>query len=352
LLVLLPVCLTGIYLIFPDPILRFFGASDEVLPMARDFMRIIMLGSVFGSLSGGMNNFIRAEGFPVWAMSTQVLGALLNGGLNYIFIFRIGMGIRGSALATVLGQLFSTLWVLRFFYSKHSLIRIRLKNFRLQKPIVLSILSIGFAPFMLQMANSAQQMILNKTLFVFGGDLALSAVGILMSVATLLLMPILGICQGAQPLIGFNYGARRFDRVKATLKRAVIAAVCVSTTGWLAIHLWPSWIAGLFTEGHAELVQMSAEAMGIYFAVVFVIGFQIVCAQYFQAVGKALKAAVLTLSRQVLLFIPLLLILPHFWGVDGVWWACPIADALSAALTALVIYSEIKRLPPALPSSN
>lgn len=351
-LVVLPACIAVIYLLFPEPILRMFGASPEVLPYARDFVQIIMFGSVFGSLSMGMNNFIRAEGNPVRAMSTQVLGALINGVLNYFFIFKLGLGIRGSALATISGQLFSTAWVLSYFFTGRSLVKIRLKNFKLQLPVLLSIMSIGFAPFALQMANCVQQLILNKTLYAYGGDLALSAVGILMSIITLLFMPILGISQGAQPIIGFNYGARQFDRVKAVLKKAMIAATCVSVGGYLVIQIFPAQIAGLFTKGDQALTRMTAGAMVVFFGMVFVIGFQIVGSQYFQATGKAKKAAVLSLSRQVLLFIPLLLVLPHFWGIDGVWRTAPIADALSVLITAVFVYYEMKFLPESQPLAN
>lgn len=344
LLVILPLCFALIYLAFPEPILRLFGASSEVLPYARDFMHIIMLGSVFGSLGMGMNNFIRAEGNPVMAMSTQVLGALINGILNYLFIFHLHLGIKGSALATVLGQLFSTIWVLSYYLTGRSLVKLKLKNLQPRLTVLSSIVSIGFAPFAMETAVCLQQVILNKSVLAYSGDLGLSAVGILMSIITLLLMPILGISQGAQPIIGFNYGARRFNRVKATLKSAAIAATCISITGYLVMRIWPEEIAGIFTKSDLALTKMAADAMGVFFGLVFVIGFQIVGSQYFQAVGKAVQAAILSLSRQVLLFIPLLLILPHFWGINGVWISAPLADGLSALITALFIFNEMRFL--------
>jgi Na+-driven multidrug efflux pump len=213
-------------------------------------------------------------------------------------------------------------------------------------------MAIGFAPFALQMASCVQQIILNKTLSYYGGDMALSAVGILLSIVTLLFMPILGICQGAQPLIGFNYGARQFDRVKAAFKRAVLASSFVSAAGYLVIQIWPYQIASLFTEGDPALTKMTADAMVVYFAMVFVIGIQIPGSQYFQAVGKALKAAILSMSRQVLLFIPLLIILPRFWGINGAWRAAPIADGLSVLITLLFVYYEIKSLPATQPLTH
>lgn len=342
-LVLLPALFAIIFLLFTEPILVAFGASEAVLPYAKDFVHIIMLGSVFGSISIGMNNFIRAEGNPKMAMNTQILGAVINVVLNYIFIFKMGLGIKGSALATVISQFISAIWVLSYFFTGRSLVKIRLKYLKPQWPILLSIMAIGFAPFAMQVANSVQQLILNKTLMTYGGDLALSAVGILMSVSTLLFMPILGISQGAQPIIGYNYGARQYQRVKETLKIAVIASTAIAVTGFLVLMIWPQEIIGLFSKDK-QLIALTTHAMTIFFALMPALGFQIICSTYFQAVGKARESAILSLSRQVLLFIPLLLILPHFWGIDGVWRTAPIADLLAVVITAIVIYRELKKL--------
>ncbi len=349
-LVLLPLLFSLVYFGFSEEILQLCGASSDVLPYARDFVHIIMLGSVAGSLSMGMNNFIRAEGNPLRAMSTQILGAIINGILNYIFIFHMGMGIKGSALATVLGQLLSTLWICSYYWTGKSLLKFRLQNFRPQLPILMSITAIGFAPFAMQLASCMQMLILNKTIMAYSGDLALSAVGIMMSIAPLVFMPILGISQGAQPIIGYNYGARKLDRVKAAFKKAVIAGSSVSLAGFLVIMLFPEVIAGMFSSGDVILTRMTSEAMTVFFSMFFVIGFQIVGSQYFQAVGKPGQAAVLSLSRQVLLFIPLLVILPVFWGIDGVWRSAPIADGLSVLITAGFVMNEMKRLPNAPPS--
>ena len=344
LLIILPMILTVIYLIWADPILILFGASAEVLPYARDFTHIIMLGAFLGAISMGMNNFIRAEGNPRLAMYTQVSGTVINIVLNYVFIFKLGLGIKGSALATLSGQLFSAIWVLSYFISGHSLVKIRLKNLKLQMPIVASIVTIGFAPFAMQLANSIQNLILNKTLIVYGGDMALSAIGIIMSTATILFMPIVGLSQGAQPIIGYNYGAQQYDRVKETLKIAVIAGTGIAVAGFLAIQLWPTQIAGLFSEGNQALTNMTAQAILTFFVMFPVVGFQIICSNYFQAVGKPVQSIILSLSRQVLLYIPLLLVLPHFWGIDGVWRTAPIADGLAVLLTATLIYFEMKHV--------
>jgi putative MATE family efflux protein len=343
-LILLPLIFTLIFFAFTDSILTAFGASGTVFPYAREFLQIIMLGSAFGSISMGMNNFIRAEGNPQRAMSTQILGAVVNVILNYVFIFKLGWGIRSSALATVIAQFVSAAWVLSYFFTGQSLVKIRLKNLVPEFSTLLKVMTIGFAPFAMHIANSIQQLILNKTLMLHGGELALSAVGIMMSIATLLFMPILGLGQGAQPIIGYNYGARQYDRVKGTLRVAVIAATCIALAGYLVLRLWPTQIIGLFSRNDTELITLTSHAMGIYFALLPVIGFQIICSGYFQAVGKALQSTILGLSRQVLLFIPLLLLLPRWWGIEGVWRTAPIADAISVLLTAALIHLEMRGL--------
>jgi len=344
LLILLPICISIIYFLFSNPILTFFGASAEVLPYAKDFTHIIMMASFLGSISMGMVNFIRAEGNPRMSMYTQVIGTVINIVLNYIFVMRLGFGIKGSALATVCGQVFSSIWVLSYFLWGPSLLKIRLKNLRLQKSLVFSIISIGFAPFAMQLANSMQNVILNKALMAHGGDMALSAMGIVSSIATLMFMPILGVSQGAQPIIGFNYGAQRYDRVREALQKAVIVGTAIAVVSTAMVHLWPTQIAEMFSKNNIELTRLTAHAMSVYFLMFVVAGFQIVSSQYFQAVGKPIQSTILALSRQLLLLVPLLLILPRFWGIEGVWRTPPIADILSALITASVVTLEMKHI--------
>lgn len=343
-IILLPTIFALIFFLYTEPILIVFGASQDVLPYARDFMQVIMMGAAFGTISMGMNNFIRAEGNPRMAMYTQLLGGAVNVVLNYIFIFHFGWGIKGSAFATVLGQITGAVWVLSYFFSGRSTVKIRWKYLRPQWPILTSIMAIGFAPFAMQVANSVQQLILNKTVIHYSGDIALSAVGIMMSIATILFMPILGLAQGAQPIIGFNYGARQYGRVKETLKTAIVAGTAIAVTGWLVVHIWPSQIIGLFTRNDTQLIALTTHAMVIYFALLPVLGFQILGSTYFQAVGKPVQSTILSLSRQVLIFIPLLLILPRLWGIEGVWRTPPISDLLSVLLTGTFVFFEMKKI--------
>ncbi|WP_066633721.1 MATE family efflux transporter [Desulfolucanica intricata] len=344
LLILLPLILSGVYFLFSEPILTLFGASQEVLPYARDYIHIIMMGVVPGAVSYGMSNFIRAEGNPRFAMLTQIIGAVINVILNYVFIFNIGLGIKGAALGTIIAQTVSAILVLGYFLQGRSQIKIRLINLKPQFAIVIKIVSIGFAPFAMQLANSVQQTILNHTLMTYGGDLALSAVGIIMSVAMLLFMPIVGISQGAQPIIGFNYGAKQFDRVQETLKKGIMAGTALAVSGYILVQTFATPIVALFSKGDTALTQLSVHAMVTFLAVFPVIGFQIVGASYFQAVGKPVQSTILSLSRQVLFLIPLLLILPNFWGIEGVWRAIPIADILSVILTASFLLYEMKEM--------
>lgn len=343
-IVLLPTIFALIFFMYTEPILIAFGASKEVLPYAKDFMQVIMLGAGFGTISMGMNNFIRAEGNPRMAMYTQLLGGAVNVVLNYVFIFQFGWGMKGSAFATVLGQLTGAIWVLSYFFSGRSIVKIRWKNLRPQWPILLSIMAIGFAPFAMQVANSVQQLILIKTVIHYSGDIALSAVGIMMSIGTILFMPILGLSQGAQPIIGFNYGARQYGRVKETLKVAILAGTTIAVIGWLAISIWPTQLIGLFTRDDTELIALTTHAMSLYFALLPVVGFQVIGSSYFQAVGKPIQSTILSLSRQVLIFIPLLVILPRFWGIEGVWRTPPISDLLAVLLTATLILLEMKNM--------
>ncbi|MGI1660191.1 MAG: MATE family efflux transporter [Desulfitobacterium sp.] len=343
LLVVLPFLLSLVYFLFADPILMLFGSSPEVLPYAKEYVHVIMLGAIPGAIAFGVNNFIRAEGNPRFAMETQIIGAVINIICNYVYIFIFNWGIAGSAWAAVTGQTISAIWVLSYFLLGRSKIKLKIRNFKIEMPIVLKTLTIGFAPFAMQIANTIQQTILNQTLSRHGGDIALSAVGILMSVNMLLLMPIVGVSQGAQPIIGFNYGARNYDRVKETLKKAIIVGTAMATFGYILLLLFAVPVVELFSKGDTALTDLTVHALLTFMAVMPVIGFQIIGSSYFQAVGKPIQSTFLSLSRQVLFFIPLLLILPRSLGIEGVWITAPIADVLAILVTGTFLFYEIKK---------
>lgn len=331
-------------LIFLTPLLRMFGASDEVMPYAKSFMEIILLGAVFQGIGFGMNNFIRGEGNPKMAMNTMLLGAVLNAALCPIFIFGLGWGVRGSATATIIAQAVSSAWVLSYFVSGKSSLKLRRVYFRIDKDIMLKIFSLGSAPFVLQLAASIVNFILNKSLVLYGGDISISAMGIVMSVLTLIMMPLFGINQGVQPIIGYNYGARKFDRVKQALRLAILAATAIVVVGFAVIQSFAGQIIGLFNHTDAGLINLGAHAMRVFSISLPIVGFQIVGANYFQAIGKPKQAMFLSLSRQVLLLIPAVLILPMFFGLQGVFMAGPVSDLGSAMLTGVWIWRELGRL--------
>lgn len=331
-------------LTFLDPILRLFGASPGVLPYSKAYLNIILYGAVFQTIGFGMNNFIRAEGNPNRAMSTMLIGAILNTILDPIFIIVFNMGIKGAALATIISQAASAAWVLSYFFGKKSSLEVRKENWKLKLPIVKGILAIGSAPFAMQVAASATTTLLNHSLKTNGGDLAISAYGAINSFATILLMPIFGINQGSQPIIGFNYGAKKYDRVKKTLLTAIMTATAFTMIGFIVTRIFPAQLVALFNSKDKELIEVGANGMKIFFTMLPVIGFQIVSSNYFQATGKPKQAMLLSLSRQVLMLIPAILILPRFFGLNGVWMAGPTADFFATLLTGSFILYELKNL--------
>jgi putative MATE family efflux protein len=334
--------LTG--LVFLDPILTMFGASREVLPLARGYLRIIVLGSTVQCVAFGLNAIIRGEGNPRMAMYTMLIGALLNTILDPIFIFHFGWGMQGAAAATVTAQVVSAVWVLSYFLGGKSLLKIHAGNLRLRRRVCGSIVAVGSPMFAMQIAASLMNAVLNNQLRIFGGDLAISVMGIIYAVALFIAMPIFGINQGAQPIIGYNHGARRFDRVKKTLLAATLFATVICVSGFLVVMLFPSKVIWLFNREDEALMRLGTRAIRICLVMFPIIGFQIVSTSYFQAVGKPKQAMLLGLSRQVILLIPAILILPHFFGLDGIWAALPVADATSSIWTAVWLSLELRHL--------
>lgn len=331
-------------LIFIEPLLQVFGASKTVLPYAKEYLTIILVGTTIQTLGFGMNNFIRAEGNPKIAMFTMLIGAIMNTILDPIFIFIFGWGIKGAAIATVLSQVASTSWVLHHFLGGGSTLKLQAKNMKLDLPIVSRIIALGMAPFLMQLAASVLNAIMNKSLNIYGGDIAVSGMGVVNSITMLILMPVFGINQGAQPIIGYNYGAHKFDRVKSALKLAILAATTITCIGFFMTRLFPSQLVGMFNRTDEELLDFGIGAIRMFLIFLPIIGFQIVSANYFQAVGKPRHAAFLSLSRQVLILIPALLILPKFFGLEGLLMAGPAADLTSSIITGIFLANELKHL--------
>lgn len=342
--IIISLILTALGLIFLDPILKIFGASSTVLAYSKEYTSIILYGVIFQNMAFGMNHNIRAQGNPTAAMLTMLIGAILNTILDPIFIFVFHMGIQGAAIATVISQIVSALWVLSYFFRGKAPLKIHRENLKLRKTIVLGIFSIGVSPFAMQIAASLITIILNRSLIKYGGDIAVAAMAAINSVSMLILMPVFGINQGVQPIIGFNYGAQQFDRVKKALKLAILGATAISTTGFLVVELFPGAIISLFGKGQAELINVGSKGIRIFLSMLPIIGFQIVSANYFQAIGKPKYSMFLSLSRQVIILTPLLLILPGIFKLNGVWMAGPTSDFLSSLLTAFFIIREMKDL--------
>lgn len=344
LLVAISLGVTLLGLAFRDVVLSLFGAGPQTVGYARQYLTIILWGNVFQGLGFGMNNLIRAEGHARAAMLTMVIGAAANILLDPLFIFVLGMGVAGAALATVISMAATSSWVLAHFLGSGGSLRLRAANLRPERRIVLGIFSIGMAPFAMQLAGSVISALFNLQLIRHGGDLAVGAMGVINSVAMMIVFCVIAINMAAQPVIGFNYGARQFQRVKRALKLAAAAATAVTTAGFLVVELFPGLLIGLFNRSDPFLMEIGVRGMRILLAAFPVVGFQIVCSSFFQAIGKARISMFLNLLRQVIVLIPLLLVLPPLLGIDGVWLAGPAADLAAAAVTAVMIVREMKRL--------
>ncbi|HHY36905.1 MAG TPA: MATE family efflux transporter [Firmicutes bacterium] len=337
--------------IFLSTLLTAFGASEAVLPYSREYMEIIFYGAVFQVVGMGMNNFVRADGNPKIAMYTMFLAAGLNTVLDALFIIVFGMGMAGAALATIMAQCVAAIWVVGYFLGPRSTNKLRLKYLKLKLPAVVGITSLGIPGFSLQLANSLLNVILNKSLLIYGGDLAVSGMGIINSLMTIMLMPVIGIRQGVQPIIGYNYGARKPERVKTAVKLASIAATAIVIAGYAVIRLFPEQLVRLFNNT-PELVEFTSFALLTWTLCLPIVGFQIIASSYFQCIGRALMAMFLTLTRQVIFLIPALLIFPRFWGLTGLLYAAPFADFFAVLLTGIFFYFAMKNLERDLASES
>ena len=344
LLVINALLVTFFGLVFMDPLLRIFGASKDVMPYARDYMTVIISGTIFQSLSFGGNAYIRAEGNPRIAMATMLIGAVMNAIFAPIFIFWFKWGMHGAGAATICAQAISAGWVLSYFLTGKSSLDLKRANTRLKLEIIGRITAIGSAPFAMQIAASMLMIVFNNSLEYYGGDTAIAAMGIVNAIAMLMMMPIFGINQGAQPIIGYNYGAKKLDRVIKTLRYAIFIATALVTTGYIFIRIFPTGLMSLFNPNDAELIRVGAHALTIFLAFLPLVGFQAVSSSYFLAVGKPKLSMLLTLSRQVIFLLPALLILPWFWKLNGIFMSGPFSDLLSSILTAIFIIREFRHL--------
>lgn len=331
-------------IVFLDPLLKMLGATEEVMPYARSYNLIILIGTIPGMIGFGINNFIRAEGNPQASMTNMVLSAILNVALDFLFIVVLHWGVAGAALGTVLAQTFTAVLVLRYFFTKKSHVHFHTKSLRLDGQVLAKVMAIGSSSFLMQIGASLVQFVLNNQLMVHGGDKALAAWGIIQTLLMFFLFFLFGLNGGSQPLIGFNYGARNFLRVRTTAKWAILVATIIVTASWLVIQLFSPFLASLFAGQDGALREMTAKGLRMTALMMPVIGFQIIASGYFNAVGKPAHSMFLSLSRQVLFLLPLAWFLPLFWGLDGIFWATPCADTLAALVTLFFFWREFAQL--------
>ncbi len=323
--------------IFMGPVLTFLGADEVTLPYATAYMQVVLPGYCLFNVGAGMNNFIRSSGHPKTAMATQFIGAFLNLTVAPLTIFVLGWGMRGAASATVCGQVVSFTWILLFFLGPRSKYKLHFRYMRLRWNILSASALIGLSQSVFQLASSALNLLLNHALLKYGGNIAVSAMGIAISSNAIFLMPLLGLSQGAQPLIGYNYGARKYATSFQTLKMAIRWGIGVGFTGSMIALLFAPYIVRIFNGTDQELISLASKAVRILNIFTAFDALQILGSSFFQAINKPFRAAVLSLSRQVLIIIPLVLILPMFFGLYGVFFAPPIADFLSCILTYFML---------------
>ena len=340
--VLLGVAFTFVFLFLLDPILYFFGASENTISYARDYMQIILYGNVVTHMYLGLNAVLRSSGFPKLAMYATLASVVINCILNPIFIFGFGWGIKGSAWATVISQVISLAGQMIHFSRPSQLLHFKKGIYKLKKEIVKGILYIGMSPFLMNLCSCLIVILINRGLKEYGGDMAIGAYGIVNRIIFLFVMIIMGFNQGMQPIAGYNFGARLYPRVTEVTKLTMKWAIGVATTGFLLCQLFPTLIVNMFTTDD-ELVKAAVFGLHIVFAVFPIVGFQMVATNFFLSIGMSKKAIFLSLTRQMLFLIPCLIVLPRFFGTLGVWISMPVADTIATVVTAIVLVNQFKK---------
>ncbi|WP_373822480.1 MATE family efflux transporter [Bacteroides heparinolyticus] len=331
-----------VMLAFLEPILYFFGGSDQTVGYAREYMQIILLGNIITHLYLGLNAVLRSSGHPQKAMYATVGTVIINTILDPLFIYGFGWGIRGAAIATVLAQLLALAWQFKLFGNKDELLHFHRGIFRLKRKIVFDSLAIGMSPFLMNLAACFIVILINQGLKRHGGDLAIGAYGIVNRLVFIVVMIVMGLNQGMQPIAGYNFGARQYERVNKVLKLTIIYATGVTSLGFLVGMLVPDVVVSIFTSD-AELIGLSANGLRIVVMFFPIIGFQMVTSNFFQSIGMAGKAIFLSLTRQILILLPCLLILPQFFGVEGVWYSMPVSDLLASLIALMMLVMQFRK---------
>lgn len=341
--IIIGVCYMTAFAIWLNPILHLFGASPNSLPYAREFLLWVLPGMVLMNLTFSYNNVMRATGYPGRAMATNLIGAGLNLILAPLFLFIFKWGIRGAAIATDISMLVTAFFVMAHFFKKKSTLHFKRGTFHFVWPVIRSVLYIGMAPFLINVAGSVINAIVNTSLLRYGGDNAIAAVVVFNRFVTIFIFVVIGICQGMQPILGYNYGARKLDRLWRTLFLAAVSAVIITSIGSLTGYFLPEPIARMFMQDPQQ-ISCAVNCLKITTITFWLVGFQIVATNFFQSLGMAGKAVFLSLTRQILFMIPLLLILPPHYGLDGVWSCFPISDAVATIVAALMLIWQIRHI--------
>jgi len=333
---------TIVFLIFLDPILYFFGASENTIGYARDYMKVILYGNIITHMYLGLNAVMRSAGLPRKAMMATIYTVIINTLLDPLFIYVFDWGIKGAAWATIIAQTSALIWITRIFSDKNLVIHFKRGIYKLRSRIVKDVISIGMSPFFMNTAACLIVILINQGLQRHGGDLAIGAYGIVNRISFVFVMIVMGLNQGMQPIAGYNFGARQFNRVDKVLKLTIFCATAIMTLGFVVAELFPRQLVMIFTTDE-ELIQHSISGMRIVFMMFPIIGFQMVTSNFFQSVGMAGKAIFLSLTRQLLFLLPCLLILPDFFQTNGIWMSMPVADALSSIVSFFMLYSQIRK---------
>lgn len=340
----LSIILTIIFLVFGQKLLLMFGASNETLPYALSFLNTYILGTIFVEITLGMNTFITTQGFAKISMLTVVIGAVISIILDPIFIFTLKMGVQGAALANIIAQAISAVWTLRFLFGNKTRLKIYKKNIIIKKSVIIPVLLLGVSPFIMQSTESLLNIALNSSLQKYGGDMAVGAMTIMATLMQMLMLPLTGLTQGAQPIISYNYGAKNNERVKKAFKLLIIYSVGYATIYWILMMTIPQFFVSIFNN-NTELLKITVWAIRIYMAAAVVIGAQIGCQQTFIAIGQAKASLLNALLRKVILLIPLIYILPNFFSdkVFAVFFAEPIADVIAVTFTVTMFVIKFKK---------
>lgn len=337
-LIIIGLICTIVFLIFKEDLLWAFGASDATIGYAVDYLTIYLIGTVFVQIALGMNPFINTQGFAKIGMVTVVIGAIINIVLDPIFVFKLNLGVKGAALATILSQFVSAIWVLTFLFGKKSILKIRVNYLAPKFKVLLPIVALGVSPFIMQSTESLVLISMNNKLQLYGGDLAVGAMTIMSSIMQIVTLPLMGLSQGAQPIISYNFGAKNIERVKRTFKLLLTSCLTYTFIMWAALMVFPEVFVGIFNN-KPELVEITSWSMRIFFGGIFIFGAQIACQQTFLALGQAKISLIMALLRKVVLLVPLIFILPMFFEdkLKAVLFAEPISDII-AALTTITVF--------------